>query len=58
MYTASCALIQPWEAVIIGAVGGLLCCITPVLMDRIRVDDPVCAVAVHGVGGFWVRLIF
>ena len=27
----------------------------PILMDRMKIDDPVGAFAVHGVGGAWVR---
>ena len=26
------------------------------LIDRLKIDDPVGAVAVHGFGGAWVRL--
>ena len=56
-FPASCALIHPWEAVVIGALGALLCCATPLLLTKLKVDDPVGAVAVHGTGGLWVSLL-
>ena len=53
-FIAACALVSPWEAVIIGAVGGFVSCAGAPLLDLIYVDDPVGAVAVHGFGGIWV----
>ena len=38
---------------IIGAVGGVLVATFVQRLDRLRVDDPVGAVSVHGVGGLW-----
>ncbi|MBW3581605.1 MAG: ammonium transporter [Euryarchaeota archaeon] len=50
--TAPCAFVAPWAALVIGASGGLLYLVAvAVLEDRLRVDDPVGAIAVHGVGG-------
>ena len=37
----------------IGAVGGVLVVISIVTMDRLRIDDPVGAISVHGVVGIW-----
>ena len=51
---ASCAVVQPWEAVIIGAIGGVLAVLSVRLMDRLHIDDPVGAISVHGVVGIWV----
>ena len=40
-------------SMIIGAVGGLLVVGSIVLLDRLRIDDPVGAISVHGVCGIW-----
>jgi len=44
---------SPQMATIIGAVGGLLVVVSIVLMDKIKIDDPVGAISVHGVVGMW-----
>jgi ammonium transporter, Amt family len=55
--TASCAFVSPPAAVLIGAVAGLLVVAAVMTLERrFRVDDPVGAVAVHGVGGAWGTL--
>jgi Amt family ammonium transporter len=51
--TAPCAYVAPWAAVIIGLVGGVIVVLGALLLDRIRVDDPVGAVPVHGMNGIW-----
>jgi Amt family ammonium transporter len=52
--TAPCAFVTAPAAVLIGLVAGALCCFTVFFLDRkIRVDDPVGAVAVHGANGAW-----
>lgn len=51
--TAGCSLYQSWEAIVIGAIGAALCCLSVPLLDRMHLDDPVGAVAVHGVAGIW-----
>ncbi|XP_055839159.1 putative ammonium transporter 2 isoform X1 [Episyrphus balteatus] len=51
--TAGCFLFRAWEALLIGALGALLCCVAMPLFDRLGVDDPVGASAVHGVCGIW-----
>ncbi|XP_076443996.1 putative ammonium transporter 2 [Babylonia areolata] len=51
--TASCPMIRPYEAVLIGMVGALCTLSWGALMDKLRLDDPVSAVAVHGAGGVW-----
>jgi len=51
--TAGCAYVKPWESIIIGLIGGLLYQATSVLMLKLKVDDVVDAVAVHGVNGLW-----
>ncbi|GFS06369.1 ammonium transporter [Elysia marginata] len=51
---ASCPIIHPWESLLIGAVGALVTIGCDVLLNRLQVDDPVAAVAVHGASGAWV----
>ena len=43
----------PLTATLIGAVGGLLVVFAIVTMDKIKIDDPVGAISVHGVVGMW-----
>jgi len=54
--TASCAFVQPWAALAIGAVAGVVVVLGVALLDRIGVDDPVGAVPVHGMNGLWGTL--
>jgi Amt family ammonium transporter len=54
--TAGCANVTPGSSVIIGAIAGVLVVISVLFFDRIRVDDPVGAVSVHGVCGAWGTL--
>jgi Amt family ammonium transporter len=54
--TAPCAFVEPWAAVVIGLVGGTIVVLGTLLLDRIRVDDPVGAVPVHGMNGIWGTL--
>ena len=52
--TAPCAFVNSVSAVIIGAVAGLLVCVSVFFIERtMKVDDPVGAVSVHGVNGAW-----
>ncbi|MEW8313896.1 MAG: ammonium transporter [Candidatus Thiodiazotropha endolucinida] len=43
----------PLEATLIGAVGGMLVVFSIITMDKIKIDDPVGAISVHGVVGMW-----
>ena len=43
----------PIIATIIGAVGGLLVVASIVTLDKLKIDDPVGAISVHGVVGIW-----
>ncbi len=52
--TAPCAFVSAWAAVLIGAVAGILVVIAAMFIERkLKIDDPVGAVAVHGVNGAW-----
>jgi Amt family ammonium transporter len=43
----------PFIATMIGAVGGLIVVASIVMFDKIKIDDPVGAISVHGVVGIW-----
>jgi ammonium transporter, Amt family len=55
--TAPCAFVTPAAAALIGVIAGLLVVwAVNALEQRLRIDDPVGAIAVHGVGGAWGAL--
>ncbi len=55
--TAGCASVDAFGAAIIGIVSGVLVDLAVEILDlRFHVDDPVGAVAVHGVNGIWGTL--
>jgi len=54
--TAGCANVSPAGSVAIGAVAGILVVLSVMFFDKIKVDDPVGAVSVHGVCGAWGTL--
>src|SRR4051812_48238232 len=49
--TAGCAFVSQWGAIIIGAIAGLIVIYATLLIDYLKIDDPVGAVAVHGFNG-------
>lgn len=54
--TAPCAYVSPAAAIVIGAVGGLLVVPGTALLERLKIDDAVGAIPVHGIGGVWGTL--
>lgn len=54
--TAPCAFIDPWAAISIGAIAGVLVVLVAILLDKLKIDDPVGAFPVHGVNGIWGTL--
>jgi Amt family ammonium transporter len=54
--TAGCANVTPGSSIIIGAVAGILVVFSVMFFDKIRIDDPVGAISVHGVCGAWGTL--
>jgi Amt family ammonium transporter len=54
--TAGCANVSPISALIIGGISGVLVTESVLFFDKIKVDDPVGAVSVHGVCGAWGTL--
>jgi Amt family ammonium transporter len=45
--TAPCAFVDGWAAVVIGLIAGLIVCWASVLLEKLKIDDPVGAVPVH-----------
>lgn len=48
-----CAVTAPWEATLIGVVGGLIGAKGDVVMIKMKIDDPVAAVPIHGFCAIW-----
>jgi Amt family ammonium transporter len=49
--TAPCAFVAPWAAVVIGGVAAIIVIEFAMWLEKRGIDDPVGAVAVHGIGG-------
>lgn len=54
--TAPCAWVTPAAAVVIGLAGGVLVVYGVLLLERLKIDDPVGAIPVHGICGVWGTL--
>jgi Amt family ammonium transporter len=55
--TAPCAFVTPIAALLIGVIAGLLVVAAVLILERrFRIDDPVGAIAVHGICGIWGTL--
>jgi Amt family ammonium transporter len=54
--TSPCASVTPLSAVVIGASAGVIVVLSVLFFDKIKVDDPVGAISVHGVCGAWGTL--
>ena len=54
--TSPCASVSPLSAVVIGATAGVIIVLSVLFFDKIKVDDPVGAISVHGVCGAWGTL--
>ena len=54
--TAPCAFVTPAAAMLIGLIAGLIVVAGVILLERrLRIDDPVGAIAVHAFGGLSAR---
>mmetsp|Transcript_7812 Transcript_7812/g.24875 ORF Transcript_7812/g.24875 Transcript_7812/m.24875 type:complete len:472 (+) Transcript_7812:59-1474(+) len=51
--TAGCSSVKPWEAAIIGAIGGAIYQGSSMALKAFKVDDVVDAFPVHGACGLW-----
>jgi ammonium transporter, Amt family len=54
--TAGCNVVSPTSAIIIGLIAGILVDVAVVTIDKMKIDDPVGAIAVHGVNGLFGTL--
>ena len=55
--TAEPSTPTPFEATIIGAIGGLIVVMSILTLDKMKIDDPVGAISVHGVVGLFGLLV-
>lgn len=51
--TGGCGVVEPWAAVVIGFIAGILYIIGSRALIRLRLDDAVDAIPVHMVNGMW-----
>lgn len=51
--TAGCNVVGPNSAIIIGLFAGVLVDVAVLYIDKMKIDDPVGAIAVHGVNGLF-----
>jgi Amt family ammonium transporter len=51
--TAPCGAVNAGMSLVIGAIGGVIVVFSVLFFDKIKVDDPVGAISVHGVVGAW-----
>jgi len=54
--TAASGFVAPWAAIAIGLVSGFIAVVGVIFVERIGIDDPIGAVAVHGMSGVWGTL--
>ncbi|MCH1624387.1 ammonium transporter [Ferdinandcohnia quinoae] len=54
--TASCAFVETWASVVIGLIAGILVFYSVRFFDRLKIDDPIYALSVHGAAGIWGTL--
>jgi len=54
--TAGADSMGPGAAMIVGAVAGVIVVFSIIFFDKIKIDDPVGAISVHGVCGIWGTL--
>jgi Amt family ammonium transporter len=54
--TAASGFVAPWAGIVIGLVAGAVAVLGVLLVERLRIDDPIGAVAVHGLAGVWGTL--
>jgi Amt family ammonium transporter len=54
--TAACAFVAPWAAIVIGLGAGAIVVFGSLAVERVRIDDPVGAIAAPGMSGVWGTL--
>lgn len=51
--TAGCSVVEPWCAIIIGGIAAMIIQGVDFVMMRLKIDDPLQAVHIHGFCGMW-----
>ena len=51
--TANCSVVEPWAAVLIGLVSGIVYVFSSKLLVKLKIDDAVDAIPVHFFNGIW-----
>jgi Amt family ammonium transporter len=51
--TANADVVSVMDSIVIGAIAGGIVVISIILLDKVKIDDPVGAISVHGVCGIW-----
>ncbi|WP_462408693.1 ammonium transporter [Neobacillus sp. Marseille-QA0830] len=54
--TASCAFVETWAAIVIGFIAGILVFYSIRFFEKVKIDDPIAALSVHGAAGVWGTL--
>jgi Amt family ammonium transporter len=54
--TAACAFVAPYAAIVIGLVAGAIVVLGVLAVERAGIDDPIGAIAAHGMAGVWGTL--
>jgi Amt family ammonium transporter len=54
--TAGADAMGVWAAALVGAIAGVIVVFSIIFFDKVKVDDPVGAISVHGVCGIWGTL--
>ena len=49
--TASCHIVAPWAAVVIGCCAGVICCLVTELLPKLKIDDVIGAFPAHACAG-------
>jgi Amt family ammonium transporter len=55
--TAGCAFVAPWASLVIGGIAGILVILSNDVFEKIKIDDPAGAFAVHGTCGAFGTLM-
>merc|ERR1712086_547184 len=51
--TAGCSTVEPWAAIIIGLIAGVVYVLASKLLVKLKIDDAVDAIPVHFFNGMW-----
>jgi len=51
--TAGCSTVEPWAAIVIGIIGGVVYVLSSKLLIKLKIDDAVDAIPVHFFNGMW-----